>query len=140
MRTSAHTPAADDRCGNSGGILGHLCLPRVLALTVQLVASQNGALNGGCGELNALTLSGEVRRRDAEFDLVEPEIAVLTVGLLRSKADRHRFAAVLRRGNEHLVVIDFCAGQVLCHLHANIVDAQRQGAALELLHDLPSSA
>ena len=29
---------------------------------------------------NALALGGEVRRGDAELDLVEPEVAVLTVG------------------------------------------------------------
>ena len=108
----------------------------MLALTVQLVASQNSALNGGGGELNAFALGGEVRRGDAELDLVKPEIAVFTVGLLRPEADSDRGAAVLGCGNEHLVVVDFCAGEVLRHLHTNIVDAQRQGAALKLLHDL----
>ena len=108
----------------------------MLALTVQLVAAQDGALNGGCGELNALALGGEVRRGDAKLDLVEPEVAVLAVGLLRPETDSHRFAAVLGCGNEHLVVVDFCAGEVLRHLHTNIVDTQRQGAALKLLHDL----
>ena len=103
---------------------------------VQLVAAQNGALDGGCGELNAFTLSGEVRRGDAELDLVQPEVAVLTVGLLRPESDGHGFAAVLGCRNEHLVVVDFCAGQVLRHLHADIVDAQRERAALEFLHDL----
>lgn len=129
-------PAADNRCGNSGGIFGHLCFPRVLALTIQLVASQNGALDGGGGELNALALCGEVRRGDAKLDLIEPEVAVFAVGLFRPESDGHGFTAVLGCGNEHLVVIYFCAGEVLRHLHANIVNTQRQSTALKLLHDL----
>ena len=108
----------------------------MLALTVQLVAAQDGALDAGRGELDALALGGEVRRGDTELDLVEPEIAVFAVGLLRPEADGDRFAAVLGRRNEHLIIVDFCASEVLCHLHANIVDAQRERAALKLLHDL----
>ena len=99
-------PAADDRCGNSGGILRHLRLPRVLALTVQLVAAQNGALDGGCGELDALALGGEVRRGDTELDLVEPEIAVFAVCLLCAEANGDRIAAgskaVVKIGNDKL--------------------------------------
>ena len=55
---------------------------------------------------------------------------------LSPATDVYGFTAVLGRGNEHLVVVDFCTGQVLRHLHANIVDAQRERAALELLHHL----
>ena len=50
------------------------------ALTVQLVAAKNRALDGGCGELDALALGGEVGRGNAELDLVQPEVAVFAVG------------------------------------------------------------
>src|SRR5699024_7415306 len=97
----------------------------MLALTVHLVAPHDGAFNGGRGELDTLALGSEVGGGNAEFHAVEPEVAVLAVGLLCPKANGNRGAAVLRGGNEDLVVIDLRSSGIRRHSYANIINAQR---------------
>src|SRR5699024_1779692 len=93
-------PARDNRGRHTGVILGHLRFPGVLALTVHLVASGHGSLDGRGGKLDALALSGQVGGRDAENHPVQPEIAVLAVGFLGTEANSDRSASVLRRRDQ----------------------------------------
>src|SRR5699024_4654920 len=100
-------PARDNRGRHTGVILGHLRFPGVLALTVHLVASGHGSLDGRGGKLDALALSGQVGGRDAENHPVQPEIAVLAVGFLGTEANSDRSASVLRRRDQDAVFIDY---------------------------------
>ena len=105
----------------------------MLALAVHLVAAGHGALDGRGGKFNALALGGEVGGGNAKLYPVEPEVAVLAVGLFGAKAHGHRGAAVLTGGNQHLVSVNGGAGQILGNGNADVIHAQGQGAALELL-------
>lgn len=111
----------------------------MFAACVCLVAAQNSALNCRRRKGDAVTLGGKVRRRNTEFHSVQPVILVLAVGLLGTEAHRHRVAAVLGSGNEHLVLVDGRTREVGCRRRADIVNAEGECAGFEFLHDLRST-
>ena len=114
----------------------------MFAISVQLIAAEHRALDGRGGEGDAVALGGEVGRRDTEFHSVKPEIPVFSVCLFCTEAYRTGSAAVLAAGHYDVVIVKLCARQILGGRNADIVDAQRESAALKFLTTSagPSSA
>ena len=108
----------------------------MVALRVHLVPAEHRAFNRRRGELDALAFGGKVGGRDAEDDAVEPEVSVLAVCFLRAKSDSHRIAAVFGCGYKYAVIIHGRARKVCRHGKSDIVHAEGESPALELLHDL----